>query len=71
MSDSTLETALRAARENLILMAAPEADRTRTLIDDAVERGDAEAVRREGHSWSGTIGLDLLTLADAIDGSSP
>lgn len=71
MTTPSPEDALRAAHENLILIAAPEADRTRALIADAVERGDAEVVRREGHSWSGRIGLDLLALADAIDGGQP
>lgn len=67
---SGVQEAWRRVRENLVLLAAPEADRVRDLLSDAVAQGDAEAVRREGHTWSGAIALDILRLADEIDRSA-
>lgn len=32
----------------------------------AAQRGDAEAVRSEGHQWSGRIALAIFELADLI-----
>ena len=51
----------------LIMVAAPLADQVRRTLDFAVHNGDAEAIRREGHEWSGQIGLTILKLADAIE----
>ncbi|MBD3004684.1 hypothetical protein IEJ02_11320 [Streptomyces sp. 5-10] len=57
----------RVVHEDLVTIAAWEADRVRDLIDSAVARRDAETVRREGHQWSGRIGLVILELADRIE----
>ncbi|WP_306317234.1 MULTISPECIES: hypothetical protein [unclassified Streptomyces] len=65
-----LAEAHRIANEDLVLIAAPEADRTRDLLNAAVARRDAEAVRSEGHTWSGRVGLSILELADAIDAAT-
>ncbi len=67
MSDPAVVEARRAVQEELILLPSWDADRVRDFLGDAVAQGDAEAVRREGHTWSGSIGLSLLRLADAID----
>lgn len=56
----------RAVKEDLILIAAPEADRVRELLEAAVREKDAEVIRREGHLWSGRIGLQILRLADLV-----
>jgi hypothetical protein len=67
VSRDELREAHRVVEEGLILLAAPEADRVRGLVADAVAQLDAEAVRREGHMWSGQSGLNLLRLADRIE----
>jgi hypothetical protein len=64
---SEVGEARRRVFESLIVLAAPTADQVRVLVDEAVARQDAEALRREGHDWSGVIGLDLLLLADAVE----
>lgn len=56
---------------SLVRMAAPLADEAREMINKAMLDGNAETVRKEGHSWSGCIGLVLLQLADAIDQEGP
>lgn len=63
-----LVEARRRLIEDLIQLPAWEVDRVRDLVDEAISRGDAEIVRREGHLWSGVIGLRLLELADRVDG---
>lgn len=63
----SLPEAHRRVNEELVLIAAPEADRVRELLNSAVHASDAEVVRREGHLWSGRIGLSILHLADCID----
>ncbi|MFD4596738.1 hypothetical protein ACFWPQ_01770 [Streptomyces sp. NPDC058464] len=60
----------RAVQEELIRLAAPLADEVRDKLDAAVARGDAEAVRREGHDWSGWIGRSILHLADEVEAAS-
>jgi hypothetical protein len=67
MSKSTVEEAHRVAQEELILLPSWEADRVRNYLSAAVERRDAEAIRREGHTWSGRIALSLFELADRLD----
>ncbi|WP_282084010.1 hypothetical protein [Streptomyces tendae] len=67
MSTSSVTEAARAMQEELILLPAWDADRVRDYLSDAIARGDTEGVRREGHTWSGTIALSLFELADAID----
>ncbi|MFE0472551.1 hypothetical protein ACFW2V_13145 [Streptomyces sp. NPDC058947] len=62
-----LTEARRRLIEDLIQLPAREADRVRNLAEEAISRSDAEIVRREGHLWSGVIGLRLLELADQID----
>lgn len=62
-----LTEAYRDVKDDLVLLAAPEADRVRELLGAAVEDSDAEAIRREGHLWSGRIGLQLLRLADLVE----
>jgi hypothetical protein len=62
-----LAEAHRRVREDLILLAAPVADRVREMVDAAVQSGDAEAIRREGHDWSGGIARSLLGLADLVE----
>lgn len=52
--------------EDLVLIAAPEADRVRELLEDAVRRKDFETIRREGHHWSGSVGLRIFDRADAV-----
>ena len=42
-------------------------DEVREKLNAAVTRGDAEAIRCEGHGWSGKIGLSILTLADEVE----
>lgn len=67
MSNAALADAHRTLREDLVRWATPLADQTRNLLDAAVARRDAEAVRREGYDWSGRIGLSILRLADQIE----
>ena len=67
MNTSPVTEAARVVQEELILLPAWDADRVRDYLSDAIARGDAEAVRREGHTWSGSIALRLFELADAID----
>lgn len=56
-----------AVQEELITLASPVADRVRNQVSEAVECGDAEAVRLEGNKWSGLIGLNILRLADELE----
>lgn len=63
-----LREALLRVKEDLVLIAAPEADRVRDVLTEAVRTADAETVRREGHLRSGRIALSMLRLADEIDG---
>lgn len=67
MGKSTVAEAHRAVQEELILLPSWDADRVRNYLSTAVERQDAEAVRREGHTWSGAIALRLFELADRLD----
>ncbi|WP_329472725.1 hypothetical protein OIE75_29705 [Streptomyces sp. NBC_01723] len=67
MSISPVTEAGRVVQEELILLPAWDADRVRDYLSNAIARGDAEAVRKEGNTWSGTIALSLFRLADAID----
>lgn len=67
MSSATVAEVHRVVQEELILLPSWEADRVRDYLGDAVERRDAEAIRREGHTWSGKIALSIFQLADAID----
>ena len=64
---NALTQAHRAVQEELIRLAAPLADEVREKLNAAVTRGDAEAIRCEGHGWSGKIGLSILTLADEVE----
>jgi hypothetical protein len=66
-SRTPLEEAHNEVKEELVLLAAPEADRVRELIEAAMQQRDAETVRSEGHQWSGRIGLKILELADRIE----
>lgn len=70
MSDPAVMEAHRAVQEELILLPSWDADRVRDFLGDAVAQGNAEAVRKEGHTWSGRIALSLFHLADAIDQST-
>jgi hypothetical protein len=70
MSTPTVTEAIRVVQENLILLPAWDADRVREYLSEAVARGDAEVVRREAHTWSGTIALSLFGLADAIESTA-
>ncbi|WP_103512907.1 hypothetical protein [Streptomyces sp. SM13] len=63
----TVDDAHRAVKEDLIQLAAPEADRVRALLADAVQEGDAKTIRSEGHHWSGHIALAILQLADRVE----
>lgn len=63
----TVAEVLTGVRESLVTIAAPLADRVLELVNTAVRTDDYEAVRREGHLWSGRIGLELLLLADRIE----
>ena len=68
MADVT--QAHRAVQEELIRLVAPVADEVRDRLNDAVTRGDFEAIRREGHDWSGWIGRNILTLADEVEAAN-
>ncbi|MFF7411687.1 hypothetical protein [Streptomyces lydicus] len=62
-----LEAAWREVQENLVLLAAPLADQARDLLKTAMDARDAETILREGHDWSGRIGLLILELAERVD----
>ncbi|MFJ8763121.1 hypothetical protein [Streptomyces cyaneofuscatus] len=53
--------------EELLRLAASEADRGRELLTDAVNRGDDETIRSEGPHWSGHIAVFILQLADRVE----
>lgn len=57
---------LQAVQEELVTLGTPLADQVRDQLGEAVERGDVEAVRREGSDWSGHIGLSILRLSDEL-----
>ncbi|MEW2070018.1 hypothetical protein [Streptomyces sp. NPDC007346] len=63
----TVDDAHRTVKDDLVQLAAPEADRVRELIAKAVKDGDAETIRSEGHQWSGRVGLVILQLADRVE----
>ncbi|MFJ6363444.1 hypothetical protein ACIQIE_19970 [Streptomyces globisporus] len=63
----TVDDAHRTVKEELVRLAAPEADRVRELLAEAVQEGDAETIRSEGHHWSGHIALTILQLADRVE----
>ncbi|MFF9309926.1 hypothetical protein ACF1BS_03355 [Streptomyces sp. NPDC014748] len=67
MATLSVTEAARVVQEELILLPAWDADRVRDYLSDAIARSDAEAVRSEGHTWSGGIALSLFRLADAIN----
>lgn len=62
-----LEAAWREVQENLVLLAAPTADRVRDLLKAAMDARDAEAIFREGYDWSGRIGPLILELGERVD----
>lgn len=51
----------------LTLFASNTANDALAVLGEAVLDGDAEAIRTEGNSWSGRIGLDILELADMVE----
>lgn len=61
-----LEAAWRDVQESLVLLATPLADQVRDLLKGAMEARDTETILREGHQWSGRIGLLILGLADRV-----
>lgn len=62
-----VDAAHRTVKEELVWLAAPEADRVRELLAKAVNQGDAETIRSEGHHWSGLVALAILQLADRVE----
>ncbi|BCK73990.1 hypothetical protein Srufu_079430 (plasmid) [Streptomyces libani subsp. rufus] len=62
-----LEAAWCDVQENLVLLAAPTADRVRDLLKAAMDARDAETILREGNSWSGRIAPLILELGDRVN----
>lgn len=65
--DPNVRAQLQVVQEELVTLAAPLADQVRNQLGHAVERGDVEAVRREGNDWSGHVGLSILRLSDEME----
>lgn len=62
-----LEEAFRRVSEDLAAISTPLADGARELLKRAVDEGDHEFIRTEGHGWSGRVGLSILELADRVE----
>lgn len=70
MASFDVDETHRLIRDELVRMARPEADRVRDLLLGAVARGDAKAIRSEGHHWSGLIAVKILELANRVEALS-
>lgn len=64
--DPNVRARLRIVQEELVVLNGSLADQVRGQLEEAVQQGDVEAVRREGNEWSGRIGLSILRLSDEM-----